>query len=482
MSAMPNSPALTSLSPAEAHRVASDAGRRWSSTPLRDRLRAISRLRAQLVEQADEVAKASPRPAAEFLASELIPLVEACRFLERRAERLLRPKRIGRRGRPAWLRGVRSEIIRQPLGAVLVIAPSNYPLFLPGVATLQALAAGNAVVLKPGQGGKWAADALAANLPDAVVQVLDDSPETGHLALGCGFDKVLFTGSAATGRKVLTEAARSLTPATLELSGCDLVLVLPGADLDRAAKAIAFGLALNGGCTCIAPRRLLVPRSMEADLITALRFALETRPHAVLDAVTARKLKRLVGDGQPAIGGFGANGIFKPAVFTDLPNDHPLASADIFAPVALIQAYNDLDTAIDLANRCPYKLGASVFGALGAARAAARQLQVCNVSLNDLIVPTADPRLPFPARGESGFGVTRGAEGLLALTRPKVIASRGGKWLPHLDPPSPGDADLLTGYLQLTHGAKLRDRLAGLGRLKHALKNRNTKKTNRLES
>ena len=164
-----------------------------------------------------------------------------------------------------------AEVRREPLGLVLVIAPSNYPLFLPGVQTLQALAAGNAVLWKPGRGGRRAAEAFAASPPGpaspaAVLTVLPESPRPRGEAIAAGVDKVLLTGSAATGREVLAELARRLVPATMELSGCDALFVLPGADLDRVARAVRFGLTLNGGATCIAPRRVFVPQDLAREL------------------------------------------------------------------------------------------------------------------------------------------------------------------------------------------------------------------------
>ncbi|MEO6195190.1 MAG: aldehyde dehydrogenase family protein [Thermoanaerobaculia bacterium] len=396
----------------------------WATWSLGERLRTLTAIRHGLAANAAGLARAAGggagRPEAEVLSSEVVPLADACRFLEREAPRLLATRRLGSHGRPAWLSGVEAEVRREPLGLVLVIAPSNYPLFLPGVQTLQALAAGNAVLWKPGRGGAAAAAAFAtvaagAGLPAGVLSILPEDPEAARRAIAAGVDKVLLTGSAATGREVLAELAQRLVPATMELSGCDALFVLPGADLDRVARAVRFGLTLNGGATCIAPRRVFVPHAL------------------------APELKKRIG-APPG----------------------PL----------MITPVSDLDEALDAAALLPYALGASIFGPEEAAVALAAKVRAGVVVINDLIVPTADPRLPFGGRGESGFGVTRGAEGLLEMTVTKVVAVRRGRGLFHLETPHPGDAELFLAYLNLTHAGGLRARLQGAVDLARALMRR----------
>ncbi|HEX4495404.1 MAG TPA: aldehyde dehydrogenase family protein [Thermoanaerobaculia bacterium] len=387
----------------------------WAALPLGERLRVVRGIRHGIAAHAAGLARAAgggaARREAEVLSSEVVPLADACRFLEREAPRLLATRRLGAEGRPAWLTGVTAEVRREPLGIVLVIAPATYPLFLPGVQTLQALAAGNAVLWKPGPGGSDAAGAFAtlaasAGLPTGLLAILGEEPEAAREAIAAAPDKVLLTGSADTGREVLAELAGRLVPATMELSGCDALFVLPGADLDRVARAVRFGLTLNGGATCIAPRRILVPMAMARDLET--RIGLPLGPET-----------------------------------------------------ATLTAFQTIDEALAEAARSPYALGASIFGPEAEATALAARVRAGVVVINDVIVPTADPRLPFGGRGESGFGVTRGAEGLLELTVPKVIATRRSRRLFHLEAADPGDADLFRAYLELTHAGSLKARLRG---------------------
>ncbi len=393
----------------------------WAARPLSERLRAVRNLRHGIAAHGARLARAAgggiDRPEPEVLSAEVVPLADACRFLEREAPRLLAPRRLGSAGRPAWLFGVESEVRREPLGLILVIAPCNYPVFLPGTQTVQALAAGNAVLWKPGRGGSAAARAFAeiaaaAGVPDGVLTVLSEEPEAAREAIAAGVDKVLLTGSAATGREVLGELSGRLIPATMELSGDDPMIVLPGADLARVARAVRFGRTLNGGATCIAPRRIMVL----GDQLSALRERLD--------------------------------------------------------PGLPLTPVSSLEEALAEAARSPYALGASVFGPEAEAVALAGRLRAGVVVVNDVIVPTADPRLPFGGRGESGFGVTRGAEGLLELTLPKVIAVRRARRLFHLEDPDPADADLFHAYLTLAHAGGLRSRLRGAAGLLRALARR----------
>jgi len=458
----------------------------WAAMPVRQRLRAIRALRHRMAAEAEalvhSLAGRPGRTPAESLAAEVIPLAEACRFLEREAESLLKPRRLGGRGRPAWLFGVSAEVRRDPFGVVLVIAPSNYPLLLPGVQLVQALVAGNAVLVKPAPGcaapmvllTQWLAE---AGVPDGLVRVLGDSVADAEAALVVGVDKVVLTGSAATGRRVLATLAEQLVPATMELSGNDAVLVLPGADLGLVARALVFGLRFNGSATCIAPRRVFVPREAATALETALVEGLSAVPPIPVPAPVRRQTIRLVTEavaaGARPIGPVPdpASAAMAPLAVADARPGMALLEEDVFAPVLALVPVADVAEALDLAARSPYALGASVFGPEAEARALAERIGVGSVTVNDLIVPTGDPRLPFGGRRRSGWGVTRGAEGLLEMTQVKTISVRGGRAHLHFDPPRPEDEGLLLAALRALHGDG-RTRLAALPRLLRAVRGR----------
>ena len=436
---------------------ARQASREWASVPLATRLSVIARTRAAIAKHAESLAATIARPAADTLAAEVLPLAEAARFLVRAAPRLLATKRL--RGGPLWLFGVRQEVRREPRGAVLILAPGNYPLFLPGTQALQALAAGNAACVKPAPG--CAAPMLllarlleAAGLPEGVLQILPE--DGGPAASRAGFDYVVLTGSAETGIEVARAVAETLTPATMELSGVDAAFILPGADLAIAAASLAYGLRLNGGATCIAPRRVFVPRSMEADLLS--RLLAQLPPPVVVPARAAQRLAALVAQAESAGARVAAR---NPTVLAGAAPDLPLLQQDVFAPWLALVPVEDAAAALAAADLCPYALGASIFGPPAAAHAMAARVRAGSVCVNDLIVPTADPRLPFGGRGRSGFGVTRGAEGLLEMTAIKTVSVRHGRFRPHLDARLASDPARMLALLRLFHGSK-DDRWAAL--------------------
>ncbi|HEY5908967.1 MAG TPA: aldehyde dehydrogenase family protein [Verrucomicrobiae bacterium] len=476
---------------ARAMSAARSAQTRWAQRPVKQRLGFLRELRRLIVENARELAAASAiersRPVVESLTAEVLPLAEACRFLERNAEKILGLRRLGRKQRPLWLAGVRSEILREPFGVVLIIGPGNYPLFLPGVQVLQALAAGNAVVLKPGVGGSAPARALLnlivrAGFPAELVYLLPEAPEAARAAILAGPDKVLFTGSAATGQRILAQLAPQLIPATMELSGCDAVIVRADADLNLVTRALAFGLRLNDGATCISPKRVFVARSVATELEGRLSHRLNgdanrgwqvrtpTAPVQALGTLSAAErlhplLEEALAAGAHFIAGDirGDGSIDLPVVLAGVSPRARLLREDVFAPVLAIVTVADDHEALLRANDCPFALAATVFTRdeiVG--RALASSINAGVVTINDLILPTADPRLPFGGHKHSGFGVTRGAEGLLELTRPKVLTISRSRFRPAFDAPGAGDEALFEGYLNLTQGHGFKSRCRSL--------------------
>ncbi len=457
------------------------AQQRWAGLSISNRLSALKRFRHSLAEKsaalATLISKTTGRPEAEILSAQIIPLADACQFLERSAANILAPKKLGSKQRPVWLTRTRTEIRRDPLGVVLVISPSNYPLFIPGGIALQALAAGNAVLLKPAPGGTTIASAFSkllagAGLDPALLHVLPETAEAAHAAIAAGVDKIIFTGSTETGKKILHAAADKLIPTTMELSGCDAVFVRADANLDLVVRSLLFGLRLNAGATCIAPRRVFVHHSRATELEGRLAELVHAKEHSLPDTRTSAKLlpliERAIQQGAHLVKGelIAANQLCAPLILAGANPMMDLLQADIFAPVISLVTVSDDNEALDFAARCPFALGASVFSSdENAAMALAKKIDAGVVTINDLIVPTADPRVPFGGRKRSGFGSTRGAEGLLDMTAPKVIALRRGKWRPHLQEPQPGDANLLRAFLQVSHGGSLRQKLAALIRL-----------------
>jgi aldehyde dehydrogenase (NAD+) len=462
------------------------AQREWQETPLRARIGVLARLRQRMALGARELAETVPtnlpgglhRTVADTLGSEIVPLMAACRFLEREAERILRTRRLGRKGRPLWLTGVQTEVERAALGVVLVVGAGNYPLLLAGVQTIQALTAGNAVLWKPAPGTVAAAHALRTLLlecglnPD-LLTLLDPGVESVSEAIAAGVDHVVLTGSAQTGKAVLRQLAETLTPATMELSGCDAVFVLPGAELEHMVRAIGFGLRFNGSFTCMAPRRVFLVGLSEGEAarietqLTAMARELAQVP---LPAKTESRLRELIADARGqgaeiALDGLGDSTSSRGARATLIYRATPAMlamQADIFAPVLSVMRTSDLGEAQAANGACPYALTAAVFGPEREARRLAGRLRVGNVLINDIVVPTVDPRIAFGGRGRSGFGVTRGEEGLLAMTAPRTIQAQRGRIPFPYQATGDGHIELFAGLAAMLYGDGLRNRWTGL--------------------
>ena len=206
------------------------------------------------------------RPEFETLVTDLVPLLDACRWHERRARRVLKARRL--RGGGVWRIGQRHEVRRRPLGRVAIIATWNYPYQLLGVQLVQAIVAGNSVVVKPSERSPRAHGALldiarSSGLPEHRLLWTAATREDGRRLLEeGGFDHVVFTGSTEVGRAIASALSESLTPSTLELSGSDSAVVLGDADAVLAARSVHYALAVNAGQTCMAPRRVIVEEAV----------------------------------------------------------------------------------------------------------------------------------------------------------------------------------------------------------------------------
>ena len=475
-------PASETLNSAHAA-SATPAQRAWAVTPIARRLAILRAARHEIARIADRLVDAiSPnlhRTRADSYAAEVLPLLAAFRFLENEAAIILKPRRLGRKGLPFWLAGIDSTIERVPFGTVLVIAPGNYPLFLPGVQTLQALAAGNAVVWKPGFEGQPVAEVFCAaleraGLPTDLLRITDDSAEAAITELATRPDKVIFTGSSQAGRAVLRQAADLAIPVVAELSGCDAVIVLESADTKRVLEALQFGMRLNGSATCMAPRRLIVVGSGHEPLIAELQARFATMDGVELSPRTHTQLQPLIGDaelrGATVHGNHGALNL-KPVLILNASPDMAIAQADIFAPVLSVIHVATANDVLSADALCPFGLTAAIFGKERDARELGHQLTVGTVLINDLIVPTADPRVPFGGRRGSGFGTTRGAEGLLEMTTAKVTSIRTDRSTRHYQQTGPAHEELFRGALAMSHSATLVERFKGLRRMFAAAKN-----------
>ncbi len=459
------------------------AQRGWAEVALARRLMPVTAFRRLLVSACDQlcrvIAEEVGKGVHEVVGSEILPTADACLFVERQAASLLRPRRVSTRTRPWWMFGQSDTIHRRPRGVVGIIGTWNYPLFLNAVQIVQALVVGNAVVWKPSEVTPRFAEVLRdllheAGFPPEVFRVLPATRDMGAVLAEAPIDHMVFTGSAAIGRKLAARLGERLVSSTLELSGCDVQLLLDDADVTLAARAAWFGVTLNRGQTCIAVRRAIVPRALYGAYCDLLRpLSAQAKPLALAMPSQTRQAQRLVDEAIAAGGRLLVDGpvrvegdACRPAVIVDASPEMSVCQEACFAPVMAVMPYDTLEEALAMEARCPFGLGASVFTARPSrAEAIAPRLRAGMVSVNDVVVPTAHPATPFGGRGDSGWGVTQGAAGLLEMTVPQVVSARGGSFRPHYDMGDPAklaasDA-MLRGLLEATHAPTFLARMRG---------------------
>ncbi|NUP47057.1 MAG: aldehyde dehydrogenase family protein [Catenulispora sp.] len=361
------------------------------------------------------------------------------------ARKVLRPRRVAT---GLLMANHAASLEYQPLGVVGVIGPWNYPVFTPIGSIAYALAAGNAVVFKPSEYttaiGEWIVDAFAQANPDAphqVLRLITGTGATGAALCESGVDKIAFTGSARTGRKVMAACAPSLTPVLMECGGKDAMIVAADANLGQAADAALWGAMSNAGQTCVGIERVYVVDSVKDKFVAELseqiqKLALKpgagpgaaygpmTMPSQV--DVVRRHIDDALAKGATAIVG-GSEAVqapyIEPTVLLDAPEDSSAVREETFGPTITVKGVKDVEEAVTLANATDYGLGSSVYGRRGA-MAVARRLRSGMTSVNAVIAFAGVPGLPFGGVGESGFGRIHGADGLREFTRPKAITRR----------------------------------------------------------
>jgi aldehyde dehydrogenase (NAD+) len=363
---------------------------------------------------------------------------------------------------------------REPIGVCAQILPWNYPLLMAVWKLAPALATGNTVILKPASATPLTALMLVAAidraglLPRGVLNLLTGpGAEIGEALAGhAGVDKVSFTGSTAVGRRIMMLASATVKRVTLELGGKSPSVVLPDADLDLAVDGVLFGVYFNGGQSCEAGSRCLVPRGQcEAfvarlvrrvqaltvgdplDLATDIGPLVSAAQAAVVEEYIASGLaegaRMVIGGGRIAVPGCAAGAFIAPAIFVDVHNQMRIAREEIFGPVLAVIPYDSVSEAIEIANASPYGLGAAVWSRdIQAAIEVARRIRAGTVWINDyhLIVPHA----PFGGYKQSGIGREHGMQGMLAYTETKHIhvdlfqRRQGRIWWDVLLPPEDG--------------------------------------------
>jgi acyl-CoA reductase-like NAD-dependent aldehyde dehydrogenase len=334
-----------------------------------------------------------------------------------------------------------STVEYKPLGVIGVIGPWNYPVFTPCGSIAYALAAGNAVVFKPSEYtpgvGQWLADAFTEVVHGRpVFQVVTGLGETGNALCTADVDKLAFTGSGATGKKVMAACATNLTPVLIEAGGKDSLIVDEDADLKKAAEAALWGGMANAGQTCIGTERVYVhekvfdsfmteiteqARGLRAGADTEAKIGPITMPSQIaiikshIDDAIAKGAKVVMG-GSHAVG----ERFVQPTILTHVPENSTEITDETFGPTLAINPVKSMDEAIELTNATKYGLAGAVFSKKQGVDIA-RRVRSGMTSVNSVLAFAAVPALPFGGVGESGFGRIHGPDGLKEFTYAKAI-------------------------------------------------------------
>ncbi|MGV9662619.1 aldehyde dehydrogenase family protein [Nocardia niigatensis] len=416
----------------------------WGALTYAERKKHILRWGSKLVEKSDELSELihaeNGKPLDDaFL--ELMLALEHIKWAASNAEKVLKPRKVAP---GAFMANFAAHLEYRPLGVVGVIGPWNYPIYTPNGSIAYALAAGNCVVFKPSEFstgiGNFVAKAFAeANpeLPDGVFIAINGYGATGAALVKSGVDKLAFTGSTATGKKIMAAAAESLTPVLLECGGKDAVIVAADADVKAAADAVAWGATSNSGQTCAGVERVYVDKSIADEFVAEVkRILTDIKPGSdgkaaygpmtmpgQIDIVRRHIDDALKNGGKAVLGGpESVKGAFiEPVVLVDVDESSDAVCEETFGPTVTIRTVNGVDEAVELTNRSKYGLGSAVYSKKQGMEIA-RRLEVGCTSVNSVLSYAAISGLPFGGVRESGIGRIHGAPGLLEFSRPHSIA------------------------------------------------------------
>jgi aldehyde dehydrogenase (NAD+) len=393
----------------------------------------------------DALADDLGRSAGESWLTDIAGTVMEARYARKRLAKWARDERVTL---PLSTLPARGTIRREPLGTVLIIGAWNYPFYLTLGPLVGAIAAGNTVVIKPSElapkSSSVLAELVARYLDPAAVTVVEGDAATTQALLAEGFDHCLFTGSAQTGKRIMEAAAQTLTPVTLELGGKSPIIVTADANVEVAARRIAWAKLTNSGQTCITTDYVLVELPVRDKLLDALAATIrefrkdeqETGQPIVNQGHHTRLVGLLEGHGGTIVcgGRTDADGItIEPTVIADPDPDSPLMQEEIFGPLLPVITVASVEEAIDFVGRRPKPLAAYVFTSnAGTRRKIVDSISAGGMVINHIGLHCLSPQLPFGGVGMSGMGSYHGRWGFETFSHRKAVVRKWARPDPSL--------------------------------------------------
>lgn len=423
----------------EAVARARTAGAWWASIGYAERRRRLDMWRGVIARRIQQlghvVAEETGKPESDAVL-EVALVLDHLHWSAKNAEKVLGPRRARSSALTAHLA---ATVEYKPLGVVGVIGPWNFPVFTPLGSVAYALAAGNAVVFKPSEFspgvGAWLVDAFSQVVPEhPVLQLVTGDGSTGAALCRAGVDKLAFTGSTATAKKVMAACAENLVPIVAECGGKDAFLVDEDADLDAAVDGAVWASLMNAGQACIGTERVYVHEKVYDQFLAKMRDKVSTL-RAGADAgsqigpitmpsqvgVIQRHLDDALARGGRVVAGGGPieGQVVQPTVLVDVPEDALANVEETFGPTVTVAPVRDMEEAVARANATAYGLGATVFGKRGTE--IARRIRSGMVSVNAVFAAAQLASVPFGGVGDSGFGRIHGPDGLREFTASQAV-------------------------------------------------------------
>jgi acyl-CoA reductase-like NAD-dependent aldehyde dehydrogenase len=414
------------------------AAKMWAAHSVAQRVALLSTLKAVILADIDAITNTimtvTGKVKTEVLLGEMYPVLELIRYYEKNTVRILKPCLLSTS--PLAFPNAKAQFERRPYGVVAVISPWNFPFQLTLSPLLTALFSGNAVIFKTSELSIPIGDLISQllsriNLPAGLVQHVIGNAETGEQLIDSRPDLVFFTGGINAGRAIMARAAQHPIPVILELGGKDAMLVFENANLTRACNAALYGAFSNSGQVCVSVERLYVQDSVYSEFVEMLTEATskltvghgETGDLGALTSLSQYQIVKAHYDdalakGAKASAPLQLNGRYlQPVVLWDVTHDMRIMREETFGALLPVMAFNTEQQAVALANDSDYGLNASVWSSdIAKAESVARQLQVGNWAVNDVIKNIGHAGLPFGGVKNSGFGRYHGAEGLRNFT------------------------------------------------------------------